>query len=93
MANDHMAFAVMDALRYKLDLRIPEDVGIVGFDDVPIASWPAYDLTSYRQPINKMVARTVETLLTRIENSNLASERAAIRGELVLRGSTRYKGA
>jgi DNA-binding LacI/PurR family transcriptional regulator len=93
VANDHMAFAVMDALRYKLDLRIPEDVGIVGFDDVPIASWPAYDLTSYRQPINKMVARTVETLLTRIENSNLASERAAIRGELVLRGSTRYKGA
>nr|WP_193142875.1 LacI family DNA-binding transcriptional regulator [Fluviibacterium sp. MJW13] len=89
VANDHMAFAVMDALRHKLDLKIPEDVGIVGFDDVPIAAWPAYDLTSYRQPINKMVARTVEAIMTRIEDAEIAPERITIEGELVVRGSTR----
>ena len=89
VANDHMAFAVMDALRHKLGLSIPEDVGIVGFDDVPIAAWPAYDLTSYRQPINRMVDRTVDSIMTRIEDNTLAPERIAIKGELIVRGSTR----
>ncbi|MBY4893536.1 LacI family DNA-binding transcriptional regulator [Rhodobacteraceae bacterium N5(2021)] len=93
VANDHMAFAVMDALRFKLELSIPGDVGVVGFDDVPLASWPSYDLTSYRQPINKMVAKTVQTLLSRIDDRDLLPERTAIRGELVLRNSTRRKEA
>lgn len=89
VCNDHMAFAVMDALQFKLGLRVPEDVSIAGFDDVPIAAWPAYDLTSYRQPINRMVAQTVETLLTRIEDSNVPPHKVKIAGELILRGSTR----
>ena len=89
VCNDHMAFAVMDALRFKLGLRIPEDVSIAGFDDVPIAAWPAYDLTSYRQPINRMVAQTVETLLTRIGDPSVPPHKVKLEGELILRGSTR----
>lgn len=88
VCNDHMAFAVMDALRFKLGLRIPEDVSIAGFDDVPIATWPAYDLTSYRQPINRMVSQTVETLLTRINDPSLPAQRTKLEGELIVRGST-----
>jgi len=38
VANDHMAFAVMDVLRFELSLQIPEDVSIVGYDDVPLSS-------------------------------------------------------
>ena len=89
VCNDHMAFAVMDALRSKLGLRIPEDVSIAGFDDVPIAAWPAYDLTSYRQPINRMIAQTVETLLTRIGDSSAPPRKVKLEGELILRSSTR----
>jgi LacI family transcriptional regulator len=89
VCNDHMAFAVMDALRLKLGLRIPEDVSIAGFDDVPIAAWPAYDLTSYRQPINRMVARTVDALLTRIADPAAPAQKIRLEGELILRGSTR----
>ena len=89
VCNDHMAFAVMDALRSKLELRIPEDVSIAGFDDVPIAAWPAYDLTSYRQPINRMIAQTVDTLLTRIDDSSVPPNKCKLAGELILRGSTR----
>lgn len=89
VCNDHMAFAAMDVIRSKLGLRIPEDVAVAGFDDVPIAAWPAFDLTSYRQPINRMVARTVQILLRRIENRDAAAERVKVEGELVLRGSTR----
>jgi len=42
VANDHMAFAVLDTLRLTLGLRVPEDVSVIGFDDVPQAAWGAY---------------------------------------------------
>ena len=40
---------------------------MVGFDDVPPAAWPAYNLTTFRQRVNRMVAETVTTLIDRIE--------------------------
>ena len=89
VCNDHMAFAVMDALRLKLGLRVPEDVSIAGFDDVPIAAWPAFDLTSYRQPINRLIAQTVDALLIRIADPSVPADKVVLQGELILRGSTR----
>lgn len=38
VANDHMAFSVMDVLRRELKLRIPDDVSVIGYDDVPEAA-------------------------------------------------------
>ena len=64
VGSDHMAFAVMDTLRSELRLRVPEDVAVVGYDDVPMAGWPAYDLTTVRQSADAMVDATVETLMT-----------------------------
>ncbi len=89
VANDHMALAVMDTLRFELGLKVPEDVSVVGFDDVPAAGWPAYDLTTVRQPANRMVASTVEILLDQIENNNRETRRIAIDGPMVLRSSAR----
>ncbi|WP_102107932.1 LacI family DNA-binding transcriptional regulator [Oceaniglobus roseus] len=89
VCNDHMAFAVMDAIRFKLGLRIPEDVAVAGFDDTPIAAWPAYDLTSYRQPLDRMIAQTVETLLRRIDDRDAAPERVVLDGALIVRRSSR----
>ena len=89
VANDHMALAVMDTLRFELGLSVPGDVSVVGYDDVPAASWPAYDLTTVRQPANRMVAETVSILLDQIENNTNAPRRIAIDGPLVLRGSAR----
>ena len=62
VANDHMALTTMDVIRFSLNLSIPNDVAIVGFDDVPPASWPAYNLTTVRQA-NKMVECTVDIIL------------------------------
>ena len=89
VANDHMAFAVMDVLRAELKLTIPDDVSVVGFDDVPPASWPAYDLTTVRQRANAMVKETVETLLANIEHREQHPRRIAIDGPLIVRGSAR----
>ncbi|MDH3664550.1 MAG: LacI family DNA-binding transcriptional regulator [Alphaproteobacteria bacterium] len=89
VANDHMAFAVMDVLRFELGLDIPGDVSVVGFDDVPLAAWPAYDLTTVRQRANQMVAETVRTLLANIEHRDAEPRRVAIEGPLIVRGSSR----
>ncbi len=89
VANDHMAFAVMDVLRYELGLRVPDDVSVVGYDDVAIAAWQSYDLTTVRQPANRMVAETVSILVSRIEQGETRSRRVAIDGPLIIRGSAR----
>jgi DNA-binding LacI/PurR family transcriptional regulator len=88
VGNDHMALAVMDVLRFELGLSVPEEVSVVGYDDVPIASWPAYDLTTVRQPLNHMVDVTVDSLIARIEGDS-APRRILIPGRLVIRGSAR----
>jgi DNA-binding LacI/PurR family transcriptional regulator len=89
VANDHMAFAVMDVLRSELGLRVPDDVSVVGYDDVPPAAWPAYDLTTVRQRANLMVAETVAILLDSIENRDAPARRIAIDAPLVVRRSAR----
>jgi len=88
VGNDHMAFAVMDALRSDLGLRVPEDVSVVGYDDVPMAAWPAYALTTIRQPVNRMVAATVEALLGQIEG-DANPQKLRIDGPLMVRRSAR----
>jgi DNA-binding LacI/PurR family transcriptional regulator len=67
---------------------VPEDVSVVGFDDVPLAGWPAYNLTTFRQRLNRMVAETVTTLIDRIEGNETAPRRLRIPGALIERGST-----
>ena len=89
VANDHMALAVMDALRFDLGLRVPEDVSVIGYDDVPPASWSAYDLTTMRQRANLMVEETVVALLEMIESPLSSPRKVAIDGPLIVRGSAR----
>ena len=89
VANDHMAFAVMDVLRFELGLSVPEDVSVVGYDDVPPAAWPAYALTTVRQRANVMVDRTVDVLLAQIEDGDAVPGRHVIPGPLVARRSAR----
>ena len=89
VANDHMALAVMDTLRYELGLKIPQDVSVIGYDDVPASAWPAYDLTTVRQPVNKMVEETVGILMKKINNTETKPRRVKIDGPLIIRGSAR----
>jgi DNA-binding LacI/PurR family transcriptional regulator len=89
VGNDHMAFAVMDVIRGEFGLNIPADVSIVGYDDVPMASWTAYDLTTVRQPVNKMVDATIETLIGQINDPKREAKKTEISGPLIARGSAK----
>ena len=89
VANDHMAFAAMDVLRFEIGLRIPDDVSVIGFDDVPPAAWRAYDLTTVRQEASAMVAETVRMLRANIEDPGTAPRSVCLPAALITRSSAR----
>ncbi|GAC1331936.1 MAG: LacI family DNA-binding transcriptional regulator [Chloroflexota bacterium] len=86
-ASDILAIGAIDAAT-AIGLRVPADVSIVGVDDIPMARWDAYSLTTIRLPVDDMVDATIDLLLQ--EPMRLA-EPANIRfpGSLIVRGSTR----
>ncbi|HET7315035.1 substrate-binding domain-containing protein [Salinisphaera sp.] len=90
-ANDIVAMGVMDALRYGGGVRIPEDVSVVGFDDIAAARWPAYDLTTVRQPVDRMIEMMAAKLESYsrsrclIENDNLMR----VPGQFIARSSAK----
>ncbi|MFW8635601.1 LacI family DNA-binding transcriptional regulator [Cribrihabitans pelagius] len=89
VANDHMAISVMDTLRFELGLSVPGDVSVIGYDDVTAAAWPTYNLTTVRQPANRMVAETVDIILRKIEDAEARPRRVEIDSPLIVRGSAR----
>ncbi len=86
--NDIMALGVVDALR-EHGLRIPEDISVVGFDDIHAASWSNYDLTTVAQPIDAMVERALDLLDARMKEPDAPAENAFIVGALRIRTSAR----
>jgi DNA-binding LacI/PurR family transcriptional regulator len=87
-ASDLMAMGVLDAAK-ELGLKIPDDLGIVGFDDIKMAAWPGYAITTVRQPVDRMVDTTIEVLLNAIEKSDAETVMKWIPATLVERNSTR----
>ncbi|HRE15000.1 MAG TPA: substrate-binding domain-containing protein [Usitatibacteraceae bacterium] len=85
--NDVLAMGAMDGARAR-GVRIPEDLWIVGYDDIELASWGAYDLTTVRQPMEQMVAQAIELLLARIGEPGRPVSHRCLANELVIRGST-----
>jgi DNA-binding LacI/PurR family transcriptional regulator len=86
--NDIMAMGAMDALRFEYGLRIPDDLMVAGFDDIPEGGRPAYNLTTVRQPIDRMVEETLSIL--HLDGPPRPIERGIdrpIQGELVWRGT------
>lgn len=85
-SNDVAAFGVMDAIRSR-GLCVPEDVSVIGFDDIPQAQYSVPRLTTVRQPLEQMGRMGAQMLLRRITNPNLPVERLEVATELIIRGS------
>lgn len=75
-ANDVVAFGVLDAAR-RLGVRVPEELSVIGFDDIDMARWEGFGLTTIRQPLAEMARAAAGLLLERIasETSTRTSTR------------------
>jgi DNA-binding LacI/PurR family transcriptional regulator len=87
VGNDQMAMGAVHALRER-GLRVPEDVSVVGFDDIPEASYVWPPLTTVRQDFDQLGRSGVEYLIQRIQEPLQASDQLVIQPQLIVRGST-----
>jgi len=87
--SDLMALGAMDAARSVYGLKIPKDLSIVGFDNIPMAGWYDYDLTTAAQPAPKMAEATVDLLLEAINSRSQDTMVLKMKTELIIRGTTR----
>lgn len=86
IASDTMALGAMRALR-EANKRIPEDIALVGYDDMPFASRTEPPLTTVRQPIHRAGFIATETLIDLIHEQDSAPRRVILPTELVIRES------
>lgn len=86
-SNDVMAMAVMDAVRER-GLRVPDDISILGFDDIPQASLIHPALTTVRQPLEQMGRVAAQMLLDILQHPESKPGRITLPTELIIRDST-----
>jgi LacI family transcriptional regulator len=85
--NDLMAFGAVNAA-LGAGLRVPEDISVVGFDDVPLAGWESMELTTVRQPVPEMAVAAVGLLESRLADPRCEARHLVFPSSLVVRSTT-----
>lgn len=85
--NDITAIGALDCAR-SLGVRVPDELWVVGFDDIAMASWESYKLTTSRQPVSAMCKASVELLVARLEDRSRSAVHVRYSNELIVRAST-----
>jgi DNA-binding LacI/PurR family transcriptional regulator len=85
--TDATAIGVIDGARLDQGIDVPENLGVVGFGDIPAASWGSHELTTVRLPIERMVDVAVEALFAGADSPVVRT--VSLDGEIVERASTR----
>ena len=86
-ASDQIALGVYEAVRRK-GLRVPDDVSVVGFDDLSLAAWASPPLTTVRQPLAEMGGLAARTVLAMAAGEAVPNPRVELATSLVVRAST-----
>lgn len=86
-ASDHMAAAAIDVARSEFGLKPGFEIGIAGFNDVPVASWPAYSITTYSLPVDRL-ADEIVSLIMAPDDMPEGDRQIVVPGELIVRNST-----
>lgn len=87
-ANDILAIGGFDAFRDGLGLRIPEDIAIAGFDDIAMSRWPRYSLTTFRQPVDAIIEKTIQLINEQLAPGRYLPTQHALSGDLLIRRSS-----
>jgi DNA-binding LacI/PurR family transcriptional regulator len=85
--TDASAIGVIDGARLDKKIKVPEVLGVIGFGDIPIASWGSHDLTTIRLPIERMVDAAINALFATDELP--IARKVIVNADIIARGSTR----
>ena len=86
-AADYMSIGFMDYIYFKTDLKIPQDFSLVGFDGAPLLNSELYPLTTYYQPLQRMVEKTVELMIQKIKRFTPDPISYLFNGDILERGT------
>lgn len=88
--DDILAIGALDACK-EHGRRVPEDMGILGFNDIAMASWPAYNLSTIRQPIAEIIVASVDRAIKVVSGEQDDTSGKPFPCEVVLRGTLRAR--
>ena len=84
-----MAFGCIDFIKNKTQLKIPNQIEIIGFDDISMANWKSYNLTTIKQPIRQMSKLVTQLIDEYLQNPDFEPTNHLIQGRLILRKTTK----
>ena len=87
--NDLLAIGAMDSARREFGKRVPDDISVIGFDDIAMSSWPSHDLTTVAQPVNAMIDRLICEVERLLSTEDHSARQYFMPGELIIRNSAR----
>ncbi len=87
--SDYMAMGFYDYFRIRGGLSSPEDFSLIGFDGIPMKHEDLYPITTYRQPLDRMVQKTVQAMIRNIEHFSPEPEHYLFSGEIIERKTVR----
>lgn len=86
-ANDLAAVGLMDVLK-KEGVRVPDDVSIIGYDDLVLAGLGSIDLTTINQPTHEMGVTVARIICQRVQDSEQEAQKVVLEPALVVRSTT-----
>jgi DNA-binding LacI/PurR family transcriptional regulator len=88
--NDIIALGAMDGLKI-FGYHVPDDISIVGFDNIRMSAWPSYSLTTWEQPLEEMVDATVKILMEEIKHKAAKPKVKLMKGKMIIRNSVKSR--
>ena len=88
-ADDTMAFGCLDYIKQKTKLKIPNQIEVIGYDDMIMANWESYNLSTVRQPIRKMSKLTTQLIDDYLQDPDFEAANHLIEGKFIKRKSSK----
>jgi DNA-binding LacI/PurR family transcriptional regulator len=87
--TDLLALGFLDAARLDCGRRVPDELSVIGFDDIPQAGWGAYRLTTFRQPVRLLTDAVMQVIRERAESPESPHATITLPASLIIRETVR----
>lgn len=87
--TDLLALGFLDAARSECGRRVPDDLSVIGFDDIPQAGWSAYALTTFHQPVERLTDAVMDVLRRRVKHAVPSHTVTTVPVQLMVRSTVR----